>query len=66
MTLPKVGYLLYFAATIWGKLLMIGVPLLILMTQEVRGLLRARKPRDHAPGHTGLDKDGLHGAPTLT
>ena len=42
LTLPKAGYLLYFASTLWGKLVLIGVPLIILMAKEVGGLLRSK------------------------
>ena len=43
VTLPKLGFLLYFVTTDWGKLFFIGVPLFILVALEVRGLLRAKK-----------------------
>ena len=46
MTLPKVGYLLHFATTPWGKLLLVAVPLLILMSKELSSLVRYfRRPR---------------------
>ena len=57
-TLPKLGYLIHFAATPFGKLTFIGVPLLILMGQEVRKLLRDRKASRHKDmGHANLDED---------
>ncbi len=46
ITLPKVGYLLHFATTSWGKLLLVAVPLLILMSKELWSLVRDfRRPR---------------------
>ena len=38
-TLPKVGYLLYFAGGRWGKLLVFGAPALLLAFWEIRKLL---------------------------
>ena len=43
LTLPRWGYVLTFAPTVWGKLLLIGLPLLILVWQEVHQLLRMGK-----------------------
>ena len=46
ITLPKVGYLLHFATTSWGKLLLVAVPLLILMSKELSSLVRdIRRPQ---------------------
>ena len=41
-TLPKFGYLLGFAATRLGVLLLFGLPLLFLLVQEIRGLVPAQ------------------------
>ena len=45
MTLPMAGYLLFFAGTPLGKLAFIGLPLLLLMAQEVRKLMRENESR---------------------
>jgi signal peptidase I len=45
LTLPMAGYLLFFAATALGKLTLIGLPLLFLMVQEVRKLMRENESR---------------------
>ena len=37
-TLPKVGYLLYFASSNWGKVLVFGAPALLLAIWQVRNL----------------------------
>ncbi len=50
LTLPKMGFLLHFAATPRGKMLMIALPLLVLMVREVRGYFSNTKP-DPAQGH---------------
>ena len=55
-TLPKFGYLIHFAATPLDKLAFIGVPLLILLVQEVRKILSERKPRHEDRGHVNLDE----------
>ncbi|MBI4199043.1 MAG: signal peptidase I [Chloroflexi bacterium] len=47
---PAGGYLLSYAATAWGKWLLVGGPLFILLVQEVVSLLRARRPRFHLAG----------------
>lgn len=43
LTLPKAGYLLRFTATPLGKAMVLGIPLLILVTMEVWELFQARK-----------------------
>jgi len=46
IALPKLGYFLYFATTPWGKLLLVAVPLLILMSKELSSVARDfRRPR---------------------
>ena len=53
----KLGYFLYFAATPWGKMLFIVIPLLILLLMEVASLaLDFKKP--HEP-----DKFAPHDSP---
>lgn len=47
VTLPKVGYYLYFASLRWGKVLLIGLPLLLITAQEIWSLLG---PRDIPEG----------------
>ena len=63
LALPKAGYLLYFASTLWGKLLLIGVPLIILMAQEVRGLLRSKSPSEGIGGRQNPLKPTAHETP---
>ena len=63
LTLPRVGYLLYFASTLWGKLLLIGVPLIILMAQEVGGLLRSKAPSEGIRGRQSPLKATAHEGP---
>ncbi len=44
LVVPKFGLLLSFSATPLGKLLLIGVPLVLLMGKELGGWLRPKKP----------------------
>ncbi|MEK7777403.1 MAG: signal peptidase I [Chloroflexota bacterium] len=44
--LPKFGYLVHFAATPLGKTVLIILPMIVLMSKEVRNMLGARKTRD--------------------
>ncbi len=50
LTLPKMGFLLHFAATPRGKILLIALPLFVLMVREVRGYLSNTDP-EAAKGH---------------
>ncbi len=50
LTLPKMGFLLHFAATPRGKVLLIALPLFVLMVREVRGYFSNTKP-EPAQGH---------------
>jgi signal peptidase len=50
LTLPKMGFLLHFAATPRGKMLMIALPLFVLMVREVRGYF-SDTGREAAQGH---------------
>jgi len=50
LTLPKMGFLLHFAATPRGKMLMIALPLFVLMVREVRGYFSNTEP-EAAQGH---------------
>ncbi len=50
LTLPKMGFLLHFAATPRGKMLMIALPLFVLMVREVRGYFSSTEP-EPAQGH---------------
>ena len=50
LTLPKMGFLLHFAATTRGKILLIALPLFVLMVREVRGYLSNTDP-EAAKGH---------------
>ena len=50
LTLPKMGFLLHFAATPRGKMLMIALPLIVLMVREVRGYFSNGEPKP-AKGH---------------
>ena len=50
LTLPKMGFLLHFAATPRGKMLMLALPLFVLMIREVRGYFSGADP-DAAKGH---------------
>lgn len=53
---PKVGYLLVFGTTMWGKALMIILPLVLALVLEGWDLLRPKKPR-----HTGQHMERLGG-----
>ena len=48
LTLPKMGFLLHFAATPRGKMLMIALPLFVLMVREVRGYFSRTEPEPGA------------------
>ena len=50
LRLPKMGFLLRFATTPQGKMLMIALPLSVLMVREVRGFLSDTDP-EAAQGH---------------
>jgi len=46
ISLPKAGYYLHYSTTPWGKLLLVVIPLLILMSKELSSLARDfRRPR---------------------
>ena len=42
LNLPKAGYLIHFASTLWGKLLLFGLPVVFLVAKEVQALLKMR------------------------
>lgn len=45
LRLPMTGYLLHYASTPWGKLLLMGLPLGLLIFQEATSLLKGGKSR---------------------
>ncbi len=53
LTLPKMGFLLHFAATTRGKMLMIALPLFVLMVREVRGYFSGTDA-EAAQGHAQI------------
>ena len=63
LILPKAGYLVYFASTYWGRLFLIGFPLIILMTQELRALLRSKARSESSGRPAGPAKVRSYGAP---
>ena len=58
VTLPKVGFLLHFAETPWGKLSLVVFPLAVLMARELRDVFRAgERGTEHSTGTV----DAAHG-----
>ena len=51
--LPKVGYLLFWMGSRWGRLLMVVLPLLLLGAYELRSIVRAPagEPRPRRARH---------------
>ena len=43
VSIPRAGYLLAYVSTVWGRLLSIGLPMLILVVGEFRGLFGLRR-----------------------
>lgn len=62
LVLPRMGYILHLARTMWGGLLTIGLPLTVLIAREVLDLVRNRS--EVAPARRNLSEPEPHGPPS--
>ena len=62
LTLPLIGYVIQFAGTTFGFVLLVIVPIGLLLVTEVVSYLRTR--RQNASGQSQVTNDGLHNAST--
>lgn len=64
LVLPRMGYVLHLARTMWGSLFLIGLPLAILIAKEVLDLTRSKDWSTEALSGTELTEGSSNEPPT--